>query len=360
MSILEPLLPSILILFIHYLRRIFVIGRPGSGVSNQIGFANKASSSSKNIGAIVGGAVGGTIGVAILLGLVFWLGRRSKRRPIHLHIGGTSEKDHEKVSVATDGQTSQLASISYYSPPGNAALPPPPKSARSANSGHPLMAAELQSPVSPALPTGSSASFPNTPNTPTNFLSMMSSSRGTEGYSPTSATAGQVTYNRLALANASQADNSTLLPSVGHSSQYGISPYILPASGSSSRLPSSKTHKTQPSNGTYDGRLIDVSVPVPESHQGTSAATATTPSGALVEPFVLSPAPRARVARYERKGSDPDSRAHGVDTPVPPAYYEAQGGNAAANNSLSPVSPTLVEYSPSTDQTQSRPTTGAY
>lgn len=436
-------------------------------MSNQVGFAPKASSSSTNIGAIVGGAVGGTAAVAILIGLAFWLGRRSKRRPIHLHIGGgtvTNEKDQEKISIFSDPRrpaspnhsnaaytvsslpnTQGHAHSQVYSHSQTHLTPP--NSARSASSSHPLLP-ELQYPASPAFPSASTggASYPNTPNTPanTNFLSMMSSvpsggagDIGTDvrasALSNTTASGGQVSYNRLALSNANTASQYS------ESGQYGISPYILPASSGTPTSSKSQTQSQPNSAGmhvSYDERLLPSAV-LPSaleenmlSNRNSSnllSANANSPSfrnqnqnqsyshsqdlsqnhadmddnvtetatetgassqsvalgvgagagrnGVVAEPFVLSPAPRVRLARNERKNTGGTESGGGAVSVPPPAYTETSDFNVDGSESsalLPPgartpalvgvgsdaMSPTLVDSS--TGLMRSRRTTGAY
>lgn len=313
--------------------RIFVIGRPGSGVPNSIGIANRAADASKkHTGAIVGGTVGGIIGLLGLLGLAFFVGRRygQKGRQINL---STSDKYGSE-----DGKDAQYVTRRLMSSPSSqqSSLPSPPTPAFTITSFNRPLLPEAHTPQSPAF-----SSMPVTPVSPVKFVpsTPVPSSNGHGGHS--------IIYNKAALgANLGTEGgydrNSVSLDGDG---PHTISPYILPqqpptSSSSRSRMTGPRDIKSwrprqeQQLAGSPSLRDIDPLSP------SSGAAT--------VEPFVLGPAPPTRFTRGDSKNSGPVSRST-METPAPP-YSSQHGTYESGMNSLrSPVSATLVEYSPTTN-----------
>lgn len=313
--------------------RIFVIGRPGSGVPNSIGIANRAAAASKkHTGAIVGGTVGGIIGLLSLLGLAFFVGRRygQKGRQINMSI---SEKYGSE-----EGKDAQYVTQQLMSSPGSqqSSLPTPSTSGFASTSFRPLLP-EAHTPQSPAF-----SSMPVTPVSPMKFVpsTPVPSSNGYGGH-------GIISYNNAALGANLGTERGYDQNSVSSDGggPHTISPYILPqqpptSSSSRSRMTGPRDIKSwrppqeQQLAGSPSLRDIDPLSP------SSGAAT--------VEPFVLGPAPRTRFTRGDSKNSGPVSRST-METPAPP-YSSQHGTYESRMNSLrSPVSATLVEYSPTTN-----------
>ncbi|THH09422.1 hypothetical protein EW145_g2033 [Phellinidium pouzarii] len=322
--------------FISAFYLIFVIGRSGSGISNSIGVATRASASSKtHVGAIVGGSVGGVVFVVVIVISAYALGRRSRKKrsnslPESLHPNDEKGRLCTKHDVETDDEGAQYVSmpIILLAPKNSRSQIPSPSSARSASSTHALFP-EVQYLNSPAL------NIPSTPSTSTDFLPMSTSPyRGhNEGGSTVMS---HISYNSSALGANTRASRAA-----ASNQDFNIEPFVPPTSfgvhGQSSTLKTNSSPDLLSSQGgrplgTFNFQHNNVSIP------STIATVATSVPLVLQPPLKMSASAR---------GDKPDLTSlqalrDGIDTPAPPYTRGTE------LTSLNPVSPTLVDYSPST------------
>ena len=316
--------------------RIFTVGRPGSDVPNSIGLAFRSTpKSNTNIGAIVGGVVGGLAFLGLIgLGVFFYIRkrRRSQRAPSAIAKEEQAaalkrEKYHDEDGGA---QYAQYATrpISDTFTSTHSGFPTPPHSAFSATSQQGLLP-EPQSPQSPYLGIpGSNANMFTT--------SPLGSASSRGPYSPSDA--GQSVYTN--------AEGQNIL----------VNPYILPPS-SSQTPPSSLGHSRdnklqyrqgqgQSQNGHFQRgsvNLINLDPMGPGSSLGEASEQMTSELGDIH--FTPPPPPPVGAMRPSKAAAGDMSRWPGrrEQTPAPP--YSSSDGQ--------PISPTLVEYSPTDQQRNS-------
>ncbi|KAI5119798.1 hypothetical protein M0805_006595 [Coniferiporia weirii] len=333
--------------FISAFYLIFVVGNPGSGVPNSIGMANRSQSAtaSKTIGAIVGGTIGGVVFVAILIGTAYWLGRRSRARHVTVVPASPSSNIGEKGRLYTDNdadagdEIAQFVHRPFPQSVGDGKTTPlsPPLTNESVRSSHRLLP-EVQSPPSPVFETSGRLKNLNVPIGPFSGTPSPSLTEHTGGGNTLG---GSITYNSSAFgANVSTSHTITSnATSLTTGQNYEVEPFILQAApGSKEREVTSKG----PGSRSSPWQAGEPLGPTPSS-QDIDLNSPSTFTNATIVPFILPPPPRGAMVRSAAKVNEesPYLARQMSDIPAPPYTFHDAG-----EATLTHLSPTLVEYSP--------------
>lgn len=351
--------------------RIYVVGAPGSGVPNSIGWANKSatsSSSKTNVGAIIGGTMGGVAfaSVIAIIIFIFWRRREQRRHTAAMTATTTSMSSGRYTSspLASGtkekfeyGQNEEQYVVNTLPHSGRFTTPPP--SGRSANGFLP----EAHTPQTPSfsIPQASSGSHPFSRNSATNLNLLALSTASAPGSSHQQegsafSVGSRISYNSPALAaNRPQAQqpgspsaspgSHKPVPGLGQFNEESeIEPFIMPLTNGQGPAPppsraSEKYWMTEPLSSAQRGYGVAQEQAEPLSPRDLDPLSPSTMStGAAVVSLVL-PAPSgvdANASRRERKASGGAAAPMRVVNPPAPPY-------TALAATVSPVSPTLVD-----------------